>query len=267
LHPILFSLGPFQVRAYGLALAVSFLLGSWLALRRGRPRGFKEDDLLGLFWWIVLASMIGARAHFVLGHPEDFARPLDALRIWDGGLTLYGGLIAAIAAAWYYLRRHRLAFLPVADVVAPSLALGEGITRIGCFVNGCCFGRACGNPLGIHYPPTSYAASALGAGVAVWPSQLFLSAGLLLSMLVLLWVDRRPRAVGAIFGLYLLFQGVARWAVDFTRYYEPIDRLSLGPLVGTKSQLVALLLAVAGIALLLRGRREQASGAETRGPA
>lgn len=256
LHPILFALGPFQVRAYGLALAVSFLLGSWLALKRGRARGINEDLLIGLFWWIILGAMVGARLHFVLAHPEQFARVTDALRIWDGGLILYGGLVAAILASAIYLRRHRLAFLPVADVVAPSLALGEGITRIGCFVNGCCFGRACANGLGVLYPPTSYAADALGPGVRVWPSQLFLCAALLASLGLILWLERHLRGRGGVFGLYLLLQGAARYAVDFTRYYEPDDRLSFaGPWLGTKSQLVALVLALIGVILIARARR------------
>ncbi len=263
MHPILLQLGPLKLRAYGLALAVSFLLGSWLALKRGRRQGMKEDDLLGLFWWIIIASVVGARLHYVIAHPDQFQNILDAFRIWDGGLILYGGLILGIAAAWVYLRRKRLAFLPVADVVAPALALGEGITRIGCFFNGCCFGDAChGNGvLCITYPPTSYAAQALGPGVAVWPSQLMLSVGLLISLFIILRTDRYLRAPGAIFGLYLVLQGIARYLIDFTRYYEPEDRLHLGLFwLTTKSQVIALILLAAGIVLVARGIRGRAAG-------
>jgi phosphatidylglycerol:prolipoprotein diacylglycerol transferase len=263
MHPILFSIGPFHFRAYGLALALSFLFGSWLALRRGRARGFSEEALFGLFGWILVGALVGARLHFVLAHPEDFPSPLDALRIWEGGMTLYGGLLAAIFASWLYLRRHRLRFLPVADLVAPSLALGEALTRIGCFINGCCFGREYHGSLCVHYPADSYAASALGPNVPVFPSQLLLSALFLLALAALLLAGRRLRGEGAIVGLYLLLQGAFRWVVDFTRYYEPVDRVSWGaPLVSTKSQLVALALFLWGAVLLVQAIRRRAAAFE-----
>jgi phosphatidylglycerol:prolipoprotein diacylglycerol transferase len=274
LHPILISLGPFKLRVYGLALALSFLLGSWLALKRGRERGMNEDKLIGLFWWIVISSIVGARILFVQAHPGDFRSPAEWFAIWTGGLTLYGGLIAAVLASWFYIRRQRMSFLAVADVIAPSLALGEGITRIGCFFNGCCFGRACANGLAVHFPPTSYAASTLGPGVAVWPSQLMLSAALFLTLGILLVSERRLRARGGIFGLFLLLQGIARYLVDFTRYYEPSDRYtSFGPWLQTHSQLIALVLVLAGIGLLAHaalragGAAREAIQAETPGKA
>lgn len=265
MYPVVFQLGPFPVRSYGIALATSFLLGCWLALRRARARGISEDVMFGLFFWIIAASIIGARAHFVLAHPADFPSPADAFRLWDGGLTLYGGLLAAIAASWIYLTRHRLSFPVVADICAPSLALGEGLTRIGCFVNGCCFGRACHGALCVQYPSDSYVAAVLGPGVAVIPSQLILSATLLLSAGGLLLAGRRLRGAGRLFGLFLVLQGTARWAVDFTRYYEPTDRLdALAPVVTAKSQLIALLLVAWGVWLLARRlRHDVPAGAKT----
>jgi phosphatidylglycerol---prolipoprotein diacylglyceryl transferase len=264
MYPVVFHLGPFPVRSYGIALAVSFLLGCGLALRRARARGVSEDLMFGLFFWIIAAAIVGARAHFVLAHPADFPNPADAFRLWDGGLTLYGGLVAALLASWFYLARHRVAFLPVADICAPSLALGEGITRIGCFVNGCCFGRACHGDFCVHYPVDSYAAAALGPGVPVMPSQLLLSATLLLATGGLLLAGRHLRGTGRLFGLFLVLQGSARWAVDFTRYYDPTDRLdSLAPIITTKSQLVALGLVAWGAWLCAR-RLRGATAARTK---
>lgn len=267
MHPTLFSIGPLHFRAYGLALAASFLLGSWLALRRGRSRGFDEDTLFGLFGWILVSALVGARLHFVLGHPEDFTSPLDAIRVWEGGMTLYGGLLCAIAASWFYLRRHRLRFLPIADLVAPSLALGEAVTRIGCFVNGCCFGRECHGSLCVHYPADSYAAGTLGPGVAVFPSQLFLSLLFFIALPILLWTARRTKTTGVVLGLYLVLQGAFRWTVDLTRYYEPIDRVTwAAPLIQTKSQFIALALLLWGVGLLLWVRcGARATGAGGRG--
>ena len=256
MYPVLLSLGPFQLRAYGLALAIAFLAGSWLTLRRGRERGIPEEVLLGLFWWIILAAIVGARAFFVFGHPESFPNPLDAFRIWEGGLTQYGGLLGAMLASWIYLRRHRLSFLSNAELTAPALALGEGITRIGCFVNGCCFGRECHGTLCVHYPADSYAADALGAGVPVFPSQLILSAAFFLVTVLLLRLERRRPALGVVFALFLALQGGVRWVVDFTRYYEPVDRItSLAPVITTRSQLTAAGLLIAGLWLLFHQMR------------
>ena len=257
--PTLFHIGPFRVHVYGVMLAAAFLLGTFWARKGAARRGIDPDSILSLTGWILLASILGARLHFVLGHPASFAHPLDFLRIWEGGLTLYGGLVAAIVVSALFLRKNRLPFLPVADAIAPALALGEGIARIGCFLNGCCFGAVCHGAVCVHYPPGSYAYDTLG-NVGVYPAQLFLSASML-GLFVALWrADRRHSAPGFIFGLYLLFQGIARYGVDFLRYYEPIDRIqSLSPLIQTKSQVVALLLALGGLLLLIRRYRPPAA--------
>jgi phosphatidylglycerol:prolipoprotein diacylglycerol transferase len=251
LIPVLFHLGPFSVRSYGVMLVISFLVGTYWTLKSASRRGISEDRIFSLVGWILLSSIAGARLHFVIGHPTSFASPLDFLRIWEGGLTLYGGLIAAIATSYLYLRKHRISFLPVADAVAPALALGEAITRIGCFLNGCCFGSVCCGGICIHYPPGSYAAQTLG-DVSVHPAQLFLSIAMAILFVVLWRLDKRRLAAGVLIGLYLAGQGIARYAVDFYRYYEPVDRITtMGPLLETKSQLIALLLTISGAVLAL----------------
>lgn len=261
--PVLLRLGPFSVRSYGVMLVISFLVGTYWALKAGARRGISEDRIFSLVGWILLSSIAGARLHFVLAHPSSFASPLDFFRIWEGGLTLYGGLIAAIATSILYLRKQRIAFLPVADAVAPALALGEAITRIGCFLNGCCFGAVCSGGLCIHYPHDSYAAQTLG-DVGVYPAQLFLSAAMAVLFVVLWRLDRKRLAAGVLLGLYLAGQGIARYAVDFARYYEPVDRITtMGAWLQTKSQLIALLLAVSGALLAIdrvRAGRAAAAG-------
>jgi phosphatidylglycerol:prolipoprotein diacylglycerol transferase len=259
LIPVLFHIGPFSVRAYGVMLAISFVLGAMWATRAGARRGIDPDRVLSLIGWILVSSIVGARLHFVLAHPGPFAGPLDFFRIWEGGLTLYGGLIAAIVASFLYLRRHRIPFLLIADTMAPAIALGEAVTRIGCYLNGCCFGAPCHGGACIQYPADSYAAMTLGAGVAVYPAQLYLSGAMLLLFVALWRMNRRVLPAGVLFGAYLFGQGVARYVVDFYRYYEPVDRIvSLTPVIQTKSQLIALLLALSGVVLVvgsLRGRR------------
>jgi phosphatidylglycerol:prolipoprotein diacylglycerol transferase len=249
--PTLFEIGPFRVHIYGVMLAISFLIGSMWATRAAARRGIPGERVLTLIFWILVSSIVGARLHFVLGHPDSYGHSLDLFRLWEGGLTLYGGLVAALLVSFLYLRIQHIAILPVTDAAAPALALGEAVTRIGCFLNGCCFGRACEGPLCVHYPPDSYAAAAL-PGAAVYPSQLFLSAAMLLLFVVLWRVDRRLPPAGIVLGLYLFGQGVARYAIDFSRYYEPVDSIgALGSWVEAKSQVVALALALAGLVLVV----------------
>ncbi len=263
LIPVLFHVGPFSVRAYGVMLAISFVLGAWWAARAGARRGIDPDRILSLVGWILVASIAGARLHFVLAHPGPFARPLDFFRIWEGGLTLYGGLIAAVAVSFFYIRRHAMPFLKIADATAPAIAMGEAVTRIGCYLNGCCFGAPCHGRFCVDYPADSYAAMTLGAGVAVYPAQLYLSALMFLLFAVLWRMDRRTLPAGLLFGVYLTGQGLARYVVDFYRYYEEVDRIeSLAPVIETKSQMIALLLAVSGVVLIvgsLRRRRHARS--------
>lgn len=260
--PTLFEIGPFRVHAYGVMLAVSFLVGSLWARRAGARRGIHPDLILSLVGWILVSAIVGARLHFVLAHPDSYEDPLGLLRIWEGGLTLYGGLIAAIVVSFLYLRRNRIEFLPVADAVAPALALGEAVTRVGCFLNGCCFGAPCDGPLCIHYPSGSYSSHAVG-DVPIYPSQLILSAAMLLLFLLLWRLDRKKIETGRLFAIYLAGQGIIRYGVDFTRYYEPVDRVGFaGPILVAKSQIVALFLAALGVALLVAraGARGQGRG-------
>jgi len=247
--PVLLELGPFAVHAYGLALALSFLIGSLWVVRRGRSRGFAEEDLNQLFLWILGSALIGSRLYYAFQHPEDFRDDwLEVFRLWRGGLTQYGGLIGALLVGWLFIRSRRWSFRATTDLLAPALALGEGITRIGCFLSGCCFGKPCGLPWGVHYPDDAPAFDAID-GAAVHPSPLYLSAGnLLLFFALARFHDARPRP-GRVFALYLVASALLRFLVDFTRYYAPGDRIAIAGASLAHSQWVGLLLMAVGAVL------------------
>jgi phosphatidylglycerol:prolipoprotein diacylglycerol transferase len=247
--PVLVELGPFAVHAYGLALALSFLIGSLWVVRRGRSRGFAEEDLNQLFLWILGSALIGSRLYYAFQHPEDFRDDwLEVFRLWRGGLTQYGGLIGALLVGWLFIRSRRWSFRATTDLLAPALALGEGITRIGCFLSGCCFGKPCDLPWGVHYPPDAPAFDAID-GAAVQPSPLYLSAGNLLLFFALARLQGARLRPGRVFASYLAASSALRFLVDFTRYYAPGDRIALAGLGLAHSQWVALLLIALGVAL------------------
>jgi phosphatidylglycerol:prolipoprotein diacylglycerol transferase len=244
------------VKSYGLMLAISFVVGTWLSLRRGRVRGLDPDTVMDLVFGVFVSSIVGVRLWYVLTHLDRFDPWYRAFFIWDGGLTLYGGIIAAILTVWWLARRRGIPFLTVADVMAPAVVLGIGITRIGCFLGGCCFGTPTTCPLGVRFPATAEASRVFGVGVAVHPAQLYASASAFTVFALLLLWERRPSPRGATFFRFLLLYGVQRFLIDFVRYYESSQML-LGL---TTNQWISLLLVIVGGGALvgfLRGGAEE----------
>jgi len=252
MHPVL--LGP--VKSFGFLLAVSFAVGIWVAVRRGRRAGVPDESIYDLSFVILLSSLVGVRLVYVATHLAEFQG--DWLRIFavnEGGLTLYGGLVFALVAGWVFCRRRGLRYLQAADLMLPSVALGIGITRIGCFLAGCCFGRPCDLPWGVHFPPGAPATRLFGAA-AVHPAQLYSSFGGFLIFALLVWWERRSARPGETLGRFLLLYGLDRFAVDFTRYYEPSQRLLFG---WSNNQWFSLGAAVLGLGFLVRLARRPLS--------
>jgi phosphatidylglycerol:prolipoprotein diacylglycerol transferase len=261
--PVLIELGPFRVHAYGLALALSFLIGSLWVNRRGRKLGFREEELNQLFLWVLGSALIGSRIYYALQHPEDFRDDwLEVFRVWRGGLTQYGGLIGALVVGWLYVRSRRWSFRRIGDLLAPALALGEAITRIGCLLSGCCYGRPAALPWCVHYPPDAPAAQDPAVdGLAVHPSPLYLSLGNLALAFALARAQRWGMRPGRVLALYLGISSLLRYGVDITRHYTHGDRISIAGASLAHSQWVGLLLlGVAAAFWFLAPREGTAAG-------
>jgi phosphatidylglycerol:prolipoprotein diacylglycerol transferase len=185
---------------------------------------------------------------------------LAVLKVWRGGLAFYGGFIFAAAFGLYYARKHRLGMWKMADLAAPWIALGLALTRMGCFLNGCCFGKVCDLPWAVHFPRGSAVhevqvnAHLIAPGAAalpVHPTQLYLAAlNLLTFFLLYLVLRKRKRFDGSLFAWLLIFKGVFRSIVEVWR---DDDR---GVMFGwlSTSQLLSVPLVALGIWLLLRAR-------------
>jgi len=248
MHPTLIQIGPLPLHAYGVMLAISFFLGILLAARRAPRRGIQPDLVFDTSLVIVFAAILGARAMYVLFHREEMHGILDVVALWSGGLTMYGGVLAAMGASWLYLRRRRVPFLTMADVMAPSIALGLAVTRIGCFLNGCCYGRPTESVLGVHFPPDAYVTRLYGEA-ALHPAQLYSSFTGFLILAVLLLYDRGARPQGRVFGVFLLLDAVGRFVLDFFRSYEANVYVLRGL---TVNQLICIGLFLIGILVLVR---------------
>lgn len=270
MHPVLFRIGDFEVLSYSAALALAFAVGIAVAYFRARRRGLDPSPVLDLGLLILVASLVGARSLWVLTHLESFrGSDAGALAMWSpfhgegparvAGLSMLGGVGFATGAALLYLAWRRLPVLAYADVLAPSVLLGEGITRIGCFLNGCCHGVACAWPWAVRFPAGSPAAQ-LFPDVAIHPAQLYASLFGFAGFAALVALARRSRREGLVFFAFLALAGAGRLVLELFRYSEPrapwIEALGLP---GTSNQLVALVFLVAGIAGMVAGTGRRAA--------
>ncbi len=262
MSPEAFHLGPLTIRWYGIAVATGFLAGFALASQRARRRQMPPEVVGDLLLWTMLAAIVGARLLYVLQNwREDFAdAPLEIIRIDHGGLVFYGGFAGAILAVLIFCRRRRLPLFEVGDLLAPVVPLGQAFGRLGCLLNGCCFGRPWNGCCAIHYPPETGVANVQAAqgllnhgaltALPVFPIQAALSLMNALIVVILLLAERRFRLSGRLFGLFMVLNGGGRFLLEFGRgdYLKPVAGL-------TPAQLVCLLLVPLGFGLIFLGGR------------
>jgi len=259
MHPIIIGSesSRFTIHGYGLMLAVSFLLGILLASRRAKKQGMDPNLIMDLSIWIVIAAIVGSRFLYVIYHLEEFrGNWLDTInpfqssgRIGIAGLTMLGGVVLAIFVSMIYLKKKKMPILKTADIVIPSVALGVFLTRIGCFLNGCCHGIPTDLPWGVTFsnPYSAIAPNLLNQ--PIHPTQLYSSLYGLIIFGILLVAERYQKFDGFIFYLFLVFYGIARFFVDMVRYYE--DSAMIASLGITINQAISLLMTAVGIIFLV----------------
>jgi phosphatidylglycerol:prolipoprotein diacylglycerol transferase len=154
--------GGLPIRGYGVMLLIGFVAGVALAARQARRMGLHPDIIYSFAFWIFIAGIVGARVFFVIQYHEQFWRETTlamigaVLNVTEGGLVVYGAFLGVTLAGIIFLRVHKLPVLAFADLIAPSLLLGLAFGRIGCLLNGCCYGGPCDTPwLGVRFPATS----------------------------------------------------------------------------------------------------------------
>ena len=216
MHPILLRLGPLTPYTYGLMMVVAFASVTWLSTRalNTLPSGMAaitSEQLVDLCCAALLGGIVGGRLFYVVLHWDEFApAPVEALAIWRGGLVWYGGFLGSLTAGWLYVRAKRLTFLRVADHLMPFIALGHGLGRMGCFFNGCCYGRPTDAWCGVIFP---------GHDTAVLPTQLFEALGLFFLYIALRRMQqpatlRRP---GLVFAAYMIGYAILRFLIEGLR--------------------------------------------------
>jgi phosphatidylglycerol:prolipoprotein diacylglycerol transferase len=214
-HPIAFHLGSFTIHSYGVMIALAFLAGLWTATRRARRENISAEAIADITLWLMVGAILGARVVYVITYWKDeFAsQPLSEIfMIQHGGLVFYGGLIGAIIAGSIYIRWKKLPLWKMADALAPSIALGSVFGRIGCLLNGCCYGRVCDAPWAIHFP-----ADHATRGLPVHPTEIYDALLNLLLYFGLAWLFRHKKFDGQIFASYFIGYAICRSIVEYFR--------------------------------------------------
>jgi phosphatidylglycerol---prolipoprotein diacylglyceryl transferase len=232
-----FTLGPVTLYAWGLFVALGFLLGAFMAARFAKRRGGDPQIIWDVMMLLMISGMIGGRlGHVLLYDPEYYVQhPLEVIEIWKGGLSFYGGVIASVIAGWWYLRRRQVDVFKYADYVAFGLPFGKWIGRIGCFLIHDHPGTATDFVLGVQYPD----------GVTRHDLGLYLSINAFALSVVMLWLSRKDRPTGTYVATFAVWYGVTRFFLDFLRV---VDARYFG---FTPGQYFSLLLFVFGIGIVV----------------
>ncbi|MFC1548927.1 prolipoprotein diacylglyceryl transferase [Candidatus Omnitrophota bacterium] len=245
MHRIIYQIGPFTIYSYGLMVALGFLLSTIFILRDSKKFGLPRDAVFDCLIAILISGIVGGRLLFVLINYEYYLRyPLRVFLLNEGGMAIQGALIAALLAGTVVVKWTKLPFWRTSDLIAPYIALGQAIGRIGCFLNGCCYGAVTDSGIGITFP---------GESVVRIPTQVYSSVFLLMIFTVLITLrDRRPFD-GCLFSMYLMLYSFFRFFMDF---FRGDDLAFLGGL--TLSQTISIgiftLGAVLFFILAVRGR-------------
>ena len=252
MFPVLTIVWGVKLYTYGLFLALGFWAAVTVAKAEGRRYGVAPERITDLFLVALISALAGSRLFYAATAPEIFlADPMELLRIWKGGLVFYGGFLMAVLACFVYTRIKEMPPGQTADIVAPALAAGQAVGRLGCFFAGCCYGKPSHLPWAVTF---THPETLAPRGIALHPTQLY-HAGANLIIFLVLWRLRKGNPVaGRLFLLYVLLYGVTR---AFLETFRGDDR---GPVilgVFSVSQVIgisAAALALAGILILNRQR-------------
>ena len=213
MHPILFQLGPATIHSWGVLVAVAIILVVSLIYKNSAREGFQAEKIIDGTFWTILSGLIGARLIYVIFHWPLFQKnPLEALYLWQGGLAWYGALGGGFSTAWFYCWKNKINFLKIMDLVAPFVALGYAVGRIGCFLNGCCYGKICRLPWAVKFP--NY------PGLR-HPTQIYSALFWLFLFLVLLFLKKYKKFDGQIFYLGIIIYSFYRFFLEVVREDVP----------------------------------------------
>jgi phosphatidylglycerol---prolipoprotein diacylglyceryl transferase len=252
------------VFGYGFMMFIGFTSATVLAARRIKNVGLSSDVIWDLMMWILVPGLIGARVNYlaqnwqnVMGDKQGAQKLLALVSLWDGGIVFYGCVIGGVIGLLAFCHRRKIDPIIVCDVIVPSLFVGVGFGRIGCFLYGCCYGHACSLPWAVRFPSDSLTferlvergtvAADASHTIPLHPTQLYSSAAAFLLAALLAWLFRRRTFDGLVLSIAWILYPINRYILEIFRNDEP-------PRLGTDqsySQLFSMGLIVTGVIALV----------------
>ena len=215
MHPFLFKFGNISIYTYGFFLASGFAAGLLLAKSEAKRLGQDPDKIMDLAFYILISAIVGSRLLYVFTNPGTFLEnPIDIIKVWKGGLVFYGGFIAAMITGIILLKKWNMDLWAITDIIAPSIAAGQFLGRIGCFSAGCCYGKICDLPWAIVF---KNADSLAPVGIPLHPTQLYHAFSNLVIFLFLWFYRTRKKFAGQLFWIYIFLYGITRAFIEIFR--------------------------------------------------
>jgi phosphatidylglycerol---prolipoprotein diacylglyceryl transferase len=216
MYTVLFELGGFQIRSYGVIVALSFLLALWMSTKEAERKGLDPKLVQDFAVYGLLGGIIGARVYFVLFSAPGYflEHPWEIFAVWSGGIGIIGSLIGGFLVAVWFCRTRKMSLLKFGDTLAPGIALGQTVGQLACLLNGDSYGRPTDLPWAITYTdPRSMAP----LNIPLHPIEIYEMAAYFLIFLLVWNIRKHKRLDGFTFFTYLAGYGVARFVVDFFR--------------------------------------------------
>jgi phosphatidylglycerol:prolipoprotein diacylglycerol transferase len=247
MHPLLLQLGPIPIHTYGFLIAIGFLVCVSVIKRLSIRSHLDVERMLDLTFWCLLIGFLGARILFIITRFSSFmADPISMFKVWEGGLVFFGGPIAVVPFAIWYLRKHKIPVWKASDVILPGLTIGHVFGRFGCLAAGCCYGRPTGSSFGVRL--YSDLVEKQLQGIPLHPTQLYEASALFILFCGLLWIFKHKRFDGQVGLTYFMAYPLIRSLVEIFRGDE-IRGFVIDGILST-SQFISILVFVAAAALL-----------------
>jgi phosphatidylglycerol:prolipoprotein diacylglycerol transferase len=247
-------------------LALAFLCGILIAVKLAARDGLPKERIYDLCLWMLLASLIGSKILMLFTEPEYRDNPLQLLSLdfLRSGGVFYGGLIGAVLAGYWLMKRYKLPWWKTADACAPGIAIGNFFGRQGCFAAGCCWGKPTTLPWGVKFTELGHEITGVPIDAHLHPTQLYESFAMLLVFLFLLWLHKHKRFSGQVILAYALLYSVIRFSIEFLRDDPRGDVFGLTTLTGlSTSQLISIVVGIAALIVLIVRRRRAQQAAKT----
>lgn len=240
MRPVLFSIFGIKIYGYGTMIAIGILSALLLVGKRAKEKNYDEDSVLNMSIITIISGVAGGKLLYLITDIRNIIQYPEVLKDFGAGFVIYGAIIGGALAIFYYSKKKKWNVLKTFDIIIPAIALAQGFGRIGCFLAGCCYGRATNLPIGVVFNKSLFAPE----GIMRHPTQIYSSIFDFLLFIFLMFYSKKERKDGRVFSMYIVLYSIGRFIVEFLRD-DP--RGNVGML--STSQFISIFTLILGIIL------------------